>query len=84
MGKLVDNVDPYDGLLDSIPDPNERYTLGQGFLGYNKKGRYVVFSSIYMGIIRLYDIVDNKLVTKRTYYIGSGVPDVLKFNVTNQ
>lgn len=83
MGKLVDNVDPYDGLLDSIPNPNDRYILGQGFLGYNKKGRYVVFSSIYMGIIRLYDIVDNKLVTKRTYYIGSGVPDVLKFNVTN-
>ena len=82
-GHLVDSVDPYDGLLDSVADPNNRYALGQGFLGYNKKGGYVVFSSIYMGFIRLYNIVDNRLVAQRTYYIGTGVPDVLKFDVTN-
>ena len=54
-GDLVDSVDPYNGLLDSVPEPNNRYALGQGFLGYNKKGRYVVSSSIIKtkGLVRV-------------------------------
>ncbi len=80
---LLESVDPYNGLLDSISDPVNRYVLGQGLLGYNKEGRYVVFSSIYLGIIKLYKIENNKLELKKAIYIGEGIPDVLEFHVTN-
>lgn len=81
--RLVGSVDPYDGLLDSIPSQENRYTLGQGLLSYNKEGGYVAFSSTFLGIIRLYDIKNNRLVHKKNIYIGREIPDVLKFNATN-
>lgn len=83
-GKLIGSVDPYNGLLDIIPSPERRYILGQGCLGYNKSGNYVIYASAYMGIVTLFDVRDNSIIPKKTYYIGESRPrDVLNFRVTS-
>ena len=82
-GKFLGSVDPYGGFFDLIHDKEKRYILGQGYLGYNKSGNYVVFASVYMGVVSLFDVVDKGIVLKKTIQIGSEYPkDIMQGRVT--
>lgn len=73
-GKLLQSLDPFDGVLKDITEIGKKYTVGQGFLTYNSIDQFVVYATVYTGEIFIYDVKDNKLHLLHKINIGHGLP----------
>lgn len=73
--KLLQSVDPFCGILDSITEVGKKYAIGQGYLTYNSKKDFIVYATVYTGEIFIYDIHDNRLRLLHKIDIGKGVPE---------